>query len=120
MTYALPWEIEQSTRKYEEAATRFAVARVEEQKLEDERHVVKQRVIARLMATDNAETGKQHSATSAEKVVNLDPEYAEYLARQRSALLEKDMAFSVCESARIRALAFANMAGQIAVLAEGK
>lgn len=113
MNTTLPF-VDDALALYQEHALALASLRLEEQKLEDERHIVKMRVIARIMASDNPLTGKPHSASSAEAVVNLDAEYGDYLARQRDVVLQKNIMHGKCEAARIRALALANMSAQLA------
>lgn len=107
-------QIDDALRLYEQRSFEFAELSEEEQRLEDERHAAKQDAIARIMTTNSGETNKQHSATSAEKIVNIDPAYAEYLKKQRHIVLAKNIAFGKMESARIRALALANMSAQLA------
>ena len=58
--------IDDALEQFTAHAQELALLRLEEQKLEDERHVVKRAVVSRLMQTDNPETAKQHSASSAE------------------------------------------------------
>ena len=64
----------------------FADAVMAEQSLEDNRINVKLAAIDRIMARgDNQFTGKPHSFSSAEAIVNTDEEYASYLERLRNA-----------------------------------
>ena len=73
-----------------DVATEYAAAVAHEMKLEDERIGVKMAAIDRIMKSgDNALTGKPHSFSSAESVVNTDKEYAEYLSKQRDATMQK-------------------------------
>lgn len=67
------------------AGDRLAEAKAHELRLEDERPVAKVAAIARLMQGVNPLTGKPHSASSAEAVVETDPEYAAYRTAQRAA-----------------------------------
>lgn len=78
-----------------------AVARVQE--LEDERAIVKSQAVRRLMLTNNEDTGKQHSASSAEKIVEVDGEYAAHRKLQRDAEVEKQRAYAQYEAAKLRA-----------------
>lgn len=65
----------------------FADAVMAEQALEDNRINVKLAAIDRIMARgDNQFTGKPHSFSSAEAIVNTDEEYAAYLERLRNAV----------------------------------
>ena len=96
---------------YTEAGEHYALKRAEEMKLEDERHIIKQAALLRIMATTNELTGKPHSASSAESVVQLDAEYAEYLGRQREAAFFTILARTAWESARLRAQYLALLLG---------
>jgi hypothetical protein len=71
--------------------------------LEDGRAAEKSAAIRRLMQTENDETGKQHSASSAEKIVETDGEYAAYRKRQRDAEVEKHRAEAALFAAKQRA-----------------
>lgn len=105
--------VDNALAEYEARCIEYASLRAEESRLEDERHGVKQQALLRIMATENSLTGKPHSASSAESVVQLDPTYAAYLARQREVVLQKNIEHGKTESARIRALALANMSAQL-------
>lgn len=72
---------------FEDAARTHAYARIEEMRLEDERHIAKSAAISRILQTPNEHTGKAHSVTSAEAIVQLDPGYRDYLKRCRDAVL---------------------------------
>lgn len=63
------------------AATRYAETRGRFRALE------KRAAILRLMSSDNPLTGKPHSASSAEAIVESDAEYAAYLAESTEATL---------------------------------
>lgn len=77
----------------ETAATQLAEAVTAEQALEDNRINVKLAAIERIMAAgDNQFTGKPHSFSSAEGVVNTDSAYQEYLERQRNAVRARILA----------------------------
>jgi hypothetical protein len=75
------------------AAELLANMTVSEQRLEDERITHKLAAIERIMARgDNTLTGKPHSYSSAEAVVNTDAEYQTYLAMIRSAVRDRILA----------------------------
>lgn len=97
--------------RIEAAAERLAAAHRAIQELEDGRPAEKSAAIRRLMQTENTETGKPHSASSAEKIVETDAEYAAYRRRQADAEVEKHRAIGAFEvaktSARIEAEAYA-------------
>jgi len=57
-----------------------------EMSLEDNRARVKMAAVQKIMrAGDNPMTGKPHSYSSAEAIVNTESEYADYLAKMREA-----------------------------------
>jgi hypothetical protein len=86
------------------AANRLATAVQNEQTLEDERIHIKLAAIGRIMhAGDNPLTGKPHSFSSAEAMVNTDDEYQAYLARQRDAVRERILAQGELYAARAAA-----------------
>ena len=94
---------EEAIAEYEVAAREYADATLRELTLEADRHPLKRQVVARLLTELNPETGKPHSATSAEKQVELDAEYAAHQVTVREVLGEKYEARTRMESARLRA-----------------
>ena len=83
-----------------EMAEKHAAAVKHEMELEDGRITLKMAAIDRIMkAGDNPMTGKPHSFSSAEALVNTDREYADYLAKQRDAVAERIMAKARYEAA---------------------
>lgn len=60
--------------------------------LEDQRPLKKRDAILRLIGTENPLTGKPHSASSAEAIVESDPAYAAHRLEQRRA--EADVLFA--------------------------
>lgn len=77
----------------ETAANALAEATAAEQALEDNRINVKIAAIDRIMsAGDNQFTGKPHSFSSAEAIVNTDEEYQAYLERLRNAVRNRIIA----------------------------
>lgn len=87
----------------EATAAALGLARAAEQALEDERPLVKSAAIRRLMGTENPETGKPHSASSAEKVVETDAEYMAHRRAQRDAVVATQEAWGRYEAAKQRA-----------------
>jgi hypothetical protein len=87
----------------EAAASRLAAACRAEMELEDGRPAEKSAAVRRLMGSENPETNKPHSASSAEKIVETDGEYAAYRRRQYDAVVEKQRAYGAYEAARLRA-----------------
>lgn len=82
------------------AAQHLASAVAHEQALEDARANVKLAAIDRIMkAGDNSLTGKPHSFSSAEAVVNTDSEYQSYLERQRDAVRARILAKGAYDAA---------------------
>jgi hypothetical protein len=99
--------LEDACEEYTVACATYAATRDAEQQCEDERPVVKHEAIKRLMAQPNELTGKPHSASSAESQVELDAEYAGYLATRRQLVLARLRAECAREVARVRATALA-------------
>lgn len=85
-------KVENLIADIETAASHLAEAVAAEQALEDNRINVKLSAIARIMSGDNPLTGKPHSFSSAESVVNSDSLYQEYLERQRNAVKTRILA----------------------------
>jgi hypothetical protein len=82
------------------AARNLADAVAHEQSLEDARANVKLAAIERIMKSgDNSLTGKPHSFSSAEAVVNTDSEYQAYLERQRDAVRARILAKGAYDAA---------------------
>lgn len=79
------------------AADRLAEATEREMRLEDERALVKDAAIRRVMAE------RQLSATAAEKVVEADVAYATHLAAKREAVVQRIKARAYYEMWLIRA-----------------
>lgn len=78
----------------------LADAVADEQALEDNRINVKLAAIDRIMsAGDNQFTGKPHSFSSAEALVNTDVEYQAYLERQRQAVRRRILAKGAYDTA---------------------
>lgn len=84
----------------ESATIRLADATVAEMALEDSRINAKLAAIERIMAAgDNQLTGKPHSFSSAEGIVNTDAQYQDYLERQRDAVRQRILARGNYEAA---------------------
>ena len=110
----LPHVITDALDDYAIAAAKCAEAREHEQRIEDERPMIKHAAIVRLMQGTNALTGKPHSASSAEAIVESDPDYAGYLATRRDAVHQHMLAQAERDVARMRALAYSNMSAELA------
>lgn len=83
-----------------DAAKVLADAVMAEQALEDARINAKLSAIDRIMSRgDNQFTGKPHSFSSAEAVVNTDEEYQTYLERQRNAVRDRILAKGAYDAA---------------------
>lgn len=90
------------------AAARLAETTVAETVLEDSRINAKLAAIDRIMsAGDNTFTGKPHSFSSAEAIVNTDDQYQSYLEQQRNALRDRILARGAYDAA----IAAARLAG---------
>lgn len=71
-----------------------------EMSLEDGRIKVKMEAIQRIMQSgDNPLTGKPHSFSSAEAIVNTDRDYSDYLAKVREAAVNRILARGNYEAA---------------------
>jgi hypothetical protein len=93
----------------EAAALRLADAVSAEQAIEDARINVKMAAVGRIMHSgDNPLTGKAHSFSSAEALVNTDEEYQQYLERQRNAVRERILAKGAYDAAVASARLHAN------------
>lgn len=79
------------------SAERLGLARAEEQRLEDERGLLKAAATKRIMARDNI------AATNAEKIVESDEEYAAHRRAQRQAVIDAECARGDFYAARYRA-----------------
>jgi len=88
----------------EGAALNLTQAVANEMALEDERALVKVEAIRRIMeSAPNALTGKPHSASSAEAIVEQDAVYYEHRAKQRAAVCDVILMRGKYEAARLRA-----------------
>ena len=78
---------------FDAATARLAEATKNEMSLEHGKPAAKMRAIARIIkAGDNALTGKPHSFSSAELLVEQDTKYSEYLADMRDAVENRILA----------------------------
>ncbi len=92
-----------------QATISYAKAVDHEMALEDARIGVKMAAVNRIMtAGDNPLTGKPHSFSSAEALVNTDREYAEYLSTIRAAVSARIVARGNYETAILAAQLAAN------------
>lgn len=102
---------EDAAAAVEAAGKVLAEALQDEQRMEDERPRAKQAAIRRLMQTVNDDTGKQHSASSAEKVVELDADYMTYRKLQSAGVVARQTAWAAYDAAKLRAQLLVNLAG---------
>jgi hypothetical protein len=87
-------------KQIEEAYKNYAAAVELTQALEDGRQAVKNAAAERIMrGGDNPLTGKPHSFSSADAIVNTDAEYAEYLAKVRAASVARILARGAVDAA---------------------
>lgn len=87
------------------AGAALAQATAREMELEAGRALAKAAAIRRIMDGEpNALTSKPHSASSAEAIVEADPQYAAYLAEQRDAVIAKITAQASYDAAVLIAL----------------
>lgn len=92
---------QQAIQRVRDAARALGDARAREQYLEDRRPLVKREAIRALMQTANDLTGKPHSASSAEAIVEADPTYMEYRVRQSDAVIATQVAWGEWEAAKL-------------------
>lgn len=90
------------------AGEKLAQAAARELEVHSLRGIKKSEAIVRLIGTPNAETStesvmKPHSATSAEKVVESDKEYAAHLAACRQSVVDRILAEAELEVAVLSA-----------------
>jgi len=86
------------------AAAELAAAMNNESELEDSRALVKVEAIRRIMAAGpNDLTGKPHSSSSAESIVEQDAGYQEHRARQRDAVQATILYRARLEAAKLKA-----------------
>ena len=89
---------------FERLGKGYAELALQEMDLEATRAVEKDAAIRRIMEQPNPlNNDKAHSATSAEKLVEGDAEYAAYLRHQRETVHQKNIAFTSMTGARLRA-----------------
>lgn len=88
--------------QYADAGAVHAKLSGQEMELEADRAAVKLAAIRHLMATTNDLTGNPHSASSAEKAVETDPEYRAYLKTQSEVVVQKNQAYTLAQTARLR------------------
>lgn len=87
---------------FEAAALRFRAATVEEMLLQHTKPLAKHDAIVRLMATENALTGKPHSASSADALAESDSAYAAHLQQLRIVVTAKLKAEAEMTAAKLR------------------
>ena len=109
----LPNPITDALDDYAIAAAKCADLREAEQQIEDERPLAKHEAIGRIMQFTNPLTQKPHSSSSAEAIVESDPDYMAYLVKRRNATHAHMLAQSEREEARLKAVAFANISAQL-------
>lgn len=91
---------QQLVAKIETATKNYAAAVKTEMSFEDNRAEVKMAAVQRIMrAGDNAMTGKPHSYSSAEAIVNTDREYNDYLGKIREAAAARIIARGAYDAA---------------------
>lgn len=81
-----------------------------EMTFEDNRAKVKMAAVQRIMrAGDNPMTGKPHSYSSAEAIVNTDSEYSDYLDKMREAAVKRITARGAYDAALAEARLMASV-----------
>lgn len=104
-----PEKIPALVRQVGLTARALAAATKEELELDHQRHVVKMQTIAKIVRSgDNPLTGKPHSFSSAELLVEQDPDYAQHMTKLREATEKRIIARGDYESALVEAQLMAN------------
>lgn len=99
--------------RVEQLGAEYGEARAAEQRMEDGRPEAKRSATARIMRSgDNILTQKPHSASSAEAIVETDPEYRCYRNIQSDLVVQKEVARGRFEAAILRARLAVTMAGE--------
>jgi hypothetical protein len=100
--------IDRLMRQQEVTKQQYAEAIANEMSLEDGRAKIKMEAVQRIMAAgDNPMTGKPHSFSSAEAIVNTDRDYSDYLAKLREAAVNRILAKGNYDAAYTEALLYA-------------
>jgi hypothetical protein len=100
--------IDRLMRQQEVTKQQYAEAIANETSLEDGRAKIKMEAVQRIMAAgDNPMTGKPHSFSSAEAIVNTDRDYSDYLAKLREAAVNRILAKGNYDAAYTEALLYA-------------
>jgi hypothetical protein len=100
--------IDRLMRQQEVTKQQYADAIANETSLEDGRAKIKMEAVQRIMAAgDNPMTGKPHSFSSAEAIVNTDRDYSDYLAKLREAAVNRILAKGNYDAAYTEALLYA-------------
>jgi hypothetical protein len=98
-----PEEACRSIDALERAAYELADAVEREQTLEAQRPALKARIAARLVGTDNRQTDKPHSASSADAAAGPDEEYLSHCRAVIAATRAKILASGAFDAAKLRA-----------------
>lgn len=102
--------IEQYTAAYAD----LTAAALKELEHEDQKPVAKHAAIMRILGTQNAATGKPHTASSAELIVESESEYAAFLKSRREAVVAKMKARGEVDAAAFRVRAALALKGDAA------
>jgi hypothetical protein len=95
--------VEAAINEVETAYLALGRARQREMDLDTQRHIVKVGAIRRIMQSPNDLTGKPHSVSSAEAIVELDAEFAAHRKAQSEAVLSVEAAYGAAVAAKLRA-----------------
>lgn len=75
--------------RHRQAVARYTSAVRTRRTIEAQKPIAKREATKRLVGTENELTGKPHSASSAEAIVETDPQYATFLALYTDAVIEE-------------------------------
>lgn len=106
-------EAQTAIDRVREAGRALGEARADEMRLEDMRPLVKRAAVLRIMQTPNDLTGKPHSASSAEAIVESDAVYMQHREHQRAQVIEVQTKWAEYEAARLEASLAVELAGAL-------
>lgn len=98
--------------QYTVAHAALVAAALNELEHEDQKPVAKHAAIMRILGTENVATKKPHTASSAELIVESEPEYAAFLKSRREAVVSKIKARGDVDAAAFRVRAALALKGE--------
>lgn len=102
-TQSLDTAMEKAQATLTRAGEAYATALAEESRLHSLRGLEKAQAIGRIVGTEDPLTGRAHSATSAEKVVEQDGAYSLFLSECRASVITRIQRETEYENAKLTA-----------------